>query len=268
MKIAVLLTDFTDADGYPAVMKGVMLGQLPDLQIIDLSHSVPHQDVLHAALLLGRSFSFFPEGTVFICVVDPGVGTQRRGIIAQLGNQYFVGPDNGLISIMYRHALTKKSPVRVFSLEDRSFMLDPVSLTFHGRDIFAPAAAHFLNGTPLEAFGAEINEPKLLVLPEPVRTPSGLEGEILYIDAFGNLGTSIRAEHLAHNAKFNIILCGQTVRGLLNTFGEGKQGELVAIIDSHGYLTVCIVNGSARKELSACVGDKILVSISNERPAS
>ena len=268
MKIAVLLTDFTDADGYPAVMKGVMLGLVPDLQIIDLSHSVPHQDVLHAALLLGRSAPFFPAGTVFVCVVDPGVGTQRRGIIAQLGNQYFVGPDNGLMSVVYRNALAKKAPVRIFSLENPAFMLSPASSTFHGRDVFAPAAAHLLNGTPLEDFGAEVTDPVLLVLPEPVKTEAGWEGEVLHIDAFGNLGTSIRAEHLAHNAKITIILCGQTVSGLLNTFGEGRQGDLAAIIDSDGYLAICVVNGSARKELNANMGDSVLVSFSSNEPAS
>ena len=268
MKIAALLTDFTDADGYPAIMKGVMLGLAPDLQIIDLSHSVPHQGVMHAALLLGRSAPYFPAGTVFVCVVDPGVGTQRRGIIARLENQYFVGPDNGLISFIYRNALAKNAPVRIFSLENPAYMLNPVSFTFHGRDVFAPAAAHFLNGTPLVDFGAEVTDPVLLDLPEPVRTETGWEGEILHIDAFGNLGTSIRVEHLAHNEKITIILCGQTVRGLLTTFGEGRQGELAAIIDSDGYLAVCVVNGNARKELNAHVGDSVLVSFSSDGYAS
>jgi hypothetical protein len=268
MKIAVLLTDFTDADGYPAVMKGVLLGLAPDVHIIDLSHSVPHQDIQHAALLLGRSAPFFPAGTVFVCVVNPGVGTRRRGIIARLGNQYFVGPDNGLFSVVYRNTLAKKALVRFFSIENPAFMLKPVSSTFQGRDVFTPAAAHLLNGTPLEDFGAEVTDPVLLDLPEPERTEAGCEGEILYIDAFGNLGTSIRAEHLAHNAKITIILCGQTVSGLLNTFGEGKQGELAAIIDSDGYLAVCVVNGSARRELNAHVGDSVLVSVASDGPAS
>ena len=196
----------------------------------------------------------FPAGTVFVCVVDPGVGTQRRGIIARLGNQYFVGPDNGLISVVYRNALAKKAPVRIFSIENPAFMLKPVSFTFHGRDIFAPAAAHLLNGTPLEDFGAEVTDPVLLDLPEPVKTEAGWEGEILHIDAFGNLGTSIRAEHLAHNAKITIILCGQTISGLLTTFGEGRQGDLAAIIDSDGYLAVCVVNGSAHKKLECSCG--------------
>jgi len=268
MKIAALLTDFTDADGYPAIMKGVMLGLVPEVQIIDLSHSVPHQDVLHAALLLGRSAPFYPAGTVFVCVVDPGVGTHRRGIIARLGNQYFVGPDNGLMTVVYRKTLAKKEPFRVFNLENPAFMLKPVSSTFHGRDIFAPAGAHLLNGTPLEDFGAEVTNPVLLDLPEPVKTETGWVGEILHIDAFGNLGSSIRAEHLANNAKITIILCGQTVSGLLNTFGEGRQGDLTAIIDSDGYLAVCVVNGSARKKLNANVGDSVLVSVSSDGSAS
>ena len=264
MNIAALLTDFTDADGYPAVMKGVMLSLAPDSRIIDLSHAVPHQDVFHAALLLARSAPFFPSGTVFVCVVDPGVGTQRRGIIASLGDQYYVGPDNGLMSFVYRKALTKKAPVRVFRLDNPAFMLSPVSFTFHGRDVFAPAAAYLMNGTPLEDFGEEVADPVLLDLPEPVRTEAGLEGVILHIDAFGNLGTSIRAEHLAQSAKITIILCGQTVRGLLDTFGEGRQGDLVALIDSDGYLAVSLVNGSARKLLNANVGDIVLVSVPSD----
>ncbi len=268
MKIAALLTDFTDADGYPAVMKGVMLGLAPDINIIDLSHAVPHQDVLHAALLLGRSAPFFPSGTVFVCVVDPGVGTHRRGIIARLGNNYFVGPDNGLISVVYRNALAKNALVRIFSLDNPALMLNPVSLTFHGRDVFAPAAAHLLNGTPLEDFGAEVSDPVLLDLPKPIKTEAGWEGVIMHIDAFGNLGTSIRVEHLAHNEKITIILCGQTVNGLLNTFGEGRQGELAAVIDSDGFLAVCVVNGNAQKELNARVGDSVLVSVSNDEPSS
>lgn len=262
MKIAALLTDFTDADGYPSVMKGVMLNITPDMHIIDLCHSVPHQDVLQAALLLGRCAPYYPSDTVFVCVVDPGVGTQRRGIAARLGNQYYVGPDNGLMTLAYRKVLSSNQPVRVFSLDNPAFKLNPVSNTFHGRDVFAPAAAHLLNGTPLESFGTEVTNPVLIYMPEPKKTENGWEGTILHIDAFGNLGTTIRAEHLAHNAKITIILCGQTVSGLLNTFGEGKQGDLVAIIDSGGYLSVCIVNGSAQQALGANVGNSVRVLFS------
>ncbi|MCJ7519981.1 MAG: SAM-dependent chlorinase/fluorinase [Anaerolineaceae bacterium] len=262
MKLATMLTDFTDADGYPAVMKGVLLSIAPDVTIVDLSHTVAPQDVIQAALLLARCAPYFPAGTVHVCVVDPGVGTQRRGIIAQLGRQYFVGPDNGLMTLIYRKALTAKEPINVYSLENSTYRLDPVSRSFHGRDVFAPAAAHFLNGAPLVSFGAEVSDPVLLQLPEPGKTKFGWEGEIIHIDAFGNLATSIRAEHLARNAKIHIILAGQTISGLLNTFGEGRQGDLVAIIDSEGYLSVCVVDGNAKQILNAHVGDRVQVSFS------
>ncbi|MDP2965480.1 MAG: SAM-dependent chlorinase/fluorinase [Pelolinea sp.] len=262
MKFATLLTDFTDADGYPAVMKGVMLSITPEVYIVDLTHSIPPQDVLQAALLLGRSAPYFPIGTVHVCVVDPGVGTQRRGIIAQLGKQFFVGPDNGLMTLVYRKALATKETGRIYSLENPAYRLDPVSHSFHGRDVFAPAAAHFLNGTPLENFGGEITDPVLLHMPEPRKTENGWEGAILHIDAFGNLATTIRAEHLARKEKTHIILAGQTISGLLNTFGEGRQGDLVVIIDSDGYLSVCVVNGSAKQALDARVGDSVQVLFS------
>ena len=262
MKLATLLTDFSEADGYPAVMKGVMLSIAPDINIVDLSHSVPPQDVLQAALLLARCEPFFPAGTVHVCVIDPGVGTQRRGIIARLGKQIFVGPDNGLITLLYRKTQEQRETVNIFSLENHEYMLKPISRSFHGRDVFAPTAAHFINGVPIERFGAAVVDPVLLQIPEPLKTEHGWQGEILHIDAFGNLATNIRAEHLAQNEKVTIILCGQTISGLLNTFGEGKQGSLVAIIDSGGYLSICMVNGSAKKALRAGIGDSVQVLFS------
>jgi S-adenosylmethionine hydrolase len=262
MKIVTLLTDFTDADGYPAIMKGVMLSIMPDLQIVDLSHSINPQNILQAALLLGRCAPFFPHGTVHLCVVDPGVGTGRRAIIAHLGRMVYVGPDNGLITLVFRRALAEKEPIQICSLENLSLRLEPVSRTFHGRDIFAPAAAYYLKGTPLENFGPRVSDPVLLNIPEPQKTKDGWSGEILYIDAFGNLWTNIRAEHLANEQKTHIIIAGQTISGLLNTFGEGKQGDLVAILDSFGDLSVCVVNGSARQVLGVQAGDSVQVSFS------
>ena len=259
MKIAALLTDFTDADGYPAVMKGVLLNLAPDIHIVDISHAIPRHDIQRAALLLGRSVPFFPSGTVFICVVDPGVGTRRRAIIAQLGECFYVGPDNGLLTLAYRRVLSAGGAASIFSLDNPAYRLNPVSATFHGRDLFAPAAAHLLNGAPLESFGAKVTDPVLLPFPEPVRTEKGWQGSILYIDAFGNLATTIRAEHLAPNKEVAIILGGQAVRGLLKTFGEGRQGDLAAVIDSDGYLNICVVNGSAEQDLDAHVGDIVQV---------
>jgi S-adenosylmethionine hydrolase len=262
MKIVTLLTDFTDADGYPAVMKGVMLSIAPDIHIVDLRHSIPPHNVLRAALLLGYCAPFFPNGTVHVCVVDPGVGTMRRGMIAHLGRMVYIGPDNGLITMIFDKALAENEPIKIYSLDNPAYRLDPVSSTFHGRDIFAPAAAYFIKGVPLKSFGPQINDPILLHIPEPLITESGLKGEILYIDAFGNLATNIRAEYLAKEEKTHIIIAGQTIIGLLNTFGEGKQGDLVAIMDSSGYVSVCIVNGSAKQVLGAQAGDSVQVLFS------
>lgn len=261
-KLATLLTDFTESDGYPAAMKGVMLSITPDLTLIDLSHTVPPQNVLAGAMLLNRCAPFFPAGTMHVCVVDPGVGTQRRGIIAQFGSQFYVGPDNGLISLVYRRTLKESAAVAIHSLENPAFMLGSVSNSFHGRDIFAPAAAHFLNGVNLTDFGAEVTDPVLLQIPEPIKTNDGWKGEILHIDAFGNLATTIRAENLALNRNIQIILQGQTIKGLQRTFGAGKPGDLVAIIDSDGYLSVCVVNGSAQRFLDAKAGDSIQIMFS------
>ena len=262
MKLATLLTDFTDADGYPAVIKGVMLSITPEARIVDLSHSIPPQDVLQAALLLGRSAPYFLFGTVHVCVADPGVGTQQRGIIAQLGKQFFVGPDNGLMTLVYRKALAAKETVRIYSLENPTYRLEPVSRSFHGRDVFSPAAAYFLNGTPMEVFGGEITDPVFLHMPEPRKTENGWEGAVLHTDAFGNLTTTIRAEHLARKEKTYIILAGQTISGLLNAFGEGRHGDLVAIIDSDGYLSVCVVNGNAKQALDTRAGNSVQVLFS------
>lgn len=258
-KIATLLTDFTESDGYPAVMKGVMLSISPDIVLIDLSHTVPPQEVLAGALLFNRCTPFFPAGTVHVCVVDPGVGTHRRGIIAQLGSQFYVGPDNGLLSLVYYRALNQNAAIAIHSLENPALMLDSVSHSFHGRDVFAPAAAHFLNGASLADFGPKVSDPVLLKLPEPQRAADGWDSEILHVDAFGNLATTIRAHHLAGEKDIQIKLLGKTILGLKHTFGQGEPGDLVAIIDSDGYLSVCIFNGSAQRLLNAKAGDRVKV---------
>ena len=258
-----LTTDFTQRDGYVGVMKGVIAGIAPQARIIDLSHDVPAQDVFAGALLLGRSVPYFPAGTVHVAVIDPGVGTARRGIIARLGEQYFVGPDNGLITFLYQDYLKGDKDIAIHALENPDYRLPDVSHTFHGRDIFAPAAAHLAAGVPLDKFGAEVKDPVLLNLPEPVKTEDGLQGEIIHIDAFGNLASNIRLEdlkkHLAHLENIHIILKDVKIEGILPTFGEGAMGDLAVVLDSFGYLSICVVNGSAAAGTGACVGDKLLV---------
>lgn len=254
-----LTTDFSEHDGYVGVMKGVIAGIAPHARVIDLSHTVAPQDVFQAALLLGRSVSYFPAGTVHVAVVDPGVGTARRGIAAQLGRQYFVGPDNGLLTLLYQQAQVDGEPVRIYALENPDYRLAQVSRTFHGRDIFAPAAAHLAAGAPLESFGAAVMDPILLDMPQPQKTADGLSGSIIHVDAFGNLASNIRAEMLADLGNIHIILKNTVIEGISATFGNKAQGELVAVIDSFGFLSICMVNGNAAQQLGAGFGETLQI---------
>lgn len=259
MKLITLLTDFTEKDGYPGVMKGVILCIAPDARIVDLSHDIAPQDVLGAALLLGRSAPCFPDGAVHVCVVDPGVGTRRRGIIARLDRQFYVGPDNGLMTLLYRQALKENLAAEIHLLENPDFQLHPVSHTFHGRDIFAPAAAHLVNGAALKSFGGRLEDPVLLSLPEAERTDGGWKGQVIHIDAFGNLACNLCAEHIANPEFARIHIKGQVIQGIKTTFGEGKTGEMVAVMDSFGWLSVCVVNGSAAERLGVRTGEHVYV---------
>lgn len=259
MKLITLLTDFSDRDGYVGVMKGVILGIAPQARVVDISHSIPPQEVRQAAWMLARSAPFFPPGTVHVAVVDPGVGTSRRGIIAQLGAQVFVGPDNGLMTLLHQRCAGLGEIIRIHNLQNSAYQLKPVSFSFHGRDVFAPAAAHFINGVALEEFGAPVSDPLLLDFPEPRRGADGWVGEIIHVDAFGNLASNIRAQHLEKKANTRIIIKNMEINGIRNTFGEGMPGEMLAIMDSFGYLSICVVNGSAANALDAGVGETIRV---------
>lgn len=259
MKIITLLTDFTETDGYTGIMKGVIHGIALDVKIIDLSHEIPPRNVLQAALLLGRSAPYFPDGTVHVGVVDPGVGTARRGIAAKFGRQYFVGPDNGLCTIPLKQAAESGTPAQIFSLENPDYKLPTVSRSFHGRDVFAPAAAHIVNGVDIQAFGKTVDDPQLLEIPSPRKIKDGWVGEILYADAFGNLASNIGTEHLAAQEKNCILIKGIEIDGIKNTFGEGRPGELIAMVDSFGDLSVCVVNGSAAEQLGASAGDELRI---------
>jgi len=257
MKLITLLTDFSDKDGYPAVMKGVILGIAPDAQIINLSHAIAPQDILQAGLLLVRSAPYFPSGATHLCVVDPGVGTDRRGIVARLGSRFFIGPDNGLMTLLYRQAVQEQADIEIFTLENPAYQLAPVSRTFHGRDIFAPAAAHLVNGVPLSAFGRPVNDPVLLDLPLPKKTVDGWQGEVVSIDAFGNLACNLDAAHVPHPEQAQIRIKDRTINGLSLSFADHRAGELCALLDSFGQLSICIVNGSAAELLDAGVGEPV-----------
>ncbi len=263
MSLITLMTDFGLKDGNVGVMKGVILAIAPRAQIVDLSHLIPPQNTREAALILVRSAPYFPPETIHVVVVDPGVGTARRPIAARLGTQHFVGPDNGVISLLLEHAERQDWPVAFIHLDQPQFWLPEVSPVFHGRDIFAPVAAHLANGKALSALGTPINDPVRLMLPRPECTPTGWRGEIIHIDHFGNLASNIRLEHLLAQSttpeKIAVRLCGIEIRGLVKTFGERAPGELAALFGSTGNLIVSVVNGSAAQTLGAKVGNTIEV---------
>jgi S-adenosyl-L-methionine hydrolase (adenosine-forming) len=259
MAILTLMTDFGIKDGNVGVMKGVIWNICPEAQIADLSHMVGPQNIREAALILRRSVPYFPKGTIHVVVVDPGVGTARRPMAARIGDAYYVGPDNGIITSLLERAAREKQSTEFVELQDPKYRLPVVSHVFHGRDIFAPAAGHLASGVPLEAFGNTISDPVRIELPKPVRLTSGLRGEVVHIDHFGNVASSLREEDLgeALSRKDKIIVrVGQTeVKGLVDTFGERPVGEVVALLGSTGDLIVSVVNGNAAQKLGVKVGD-------------
>jgi len=261
MSLITLMTDFGIKDGNVGVMKGVIWGITPDVLIVDLSHTISPQNIREAALILGRSAPYFPPGTIHLVVVDPGVGTSRRHIAAHLGTQYFVGPDNGIITPLLERAEAENRPVEIVHTDKRQYWRAEVSHVFHGRDVFSPVAAHLANGVPLQALGSPIHDPMRLSLPEPQRTPFGWQGEVIHLDHFGNISTNIRKEQLGEPGSIEVRLCGVNILGMVHTFGERPPGELVALYGSTGNLIVSVVNGDAAKRLNAAVGDQVEVEI-------
>lgn len=256
MKVITLLTDFGLSDGYPGIMKGVILGISPDVQIVDISHSISHQNIHEAALVLSRSYRYFPSGSIHVAVIDPGVGTSRRPIAAQVGEHIFVGPDNGLFSHVIQKAGEESLPVTVYHLNNLQFWLPKVSNVFHGRDVFAPVAAHLANGVAMSQVGQQITDPVLFPLKILEKIANGWKGEIISIDHFGNLTTNIPRSCIPNDARVEIA--GRVIHSLSQAYGDRKPGELVAVIDSSDSLSICIVNGSAANELGATVGDAVL----------
>jgi S-adenosyl-L-methionine hydrolase (adenosine-forming) len=259
MPIISLMTDFGIKDGNVGVMKGVIWNIAPEAQISDLSHLITPQNVREAALIFVRSAPYFPENSIHIVVVDPGVGTSRRPMAAKIGAQYYVGPDNGTLTLLLERAEKEGWATEFIHLDKPEYWLSNVSYVFHGRDIFAPAAAHLAIGVPLKELGTPFDDPVKLELPRPEKTANGWKGEVIHIDHFGNVASNIRIETLGEALKemnkISVRLGGVEIKGLVNTFGERAVGELIALFGSTGNLIVSVVNGSAAERLNAKVGD-------------
>ena len=257
-----LTTDFGTRQGSQAVLHGVIYRIAPQAVITDLTHHITPFKIMEAGFVLVINAFYFPEGTVHIAVVDPGVGTRRRPIAAQIGTQRFVAPDNGLLSWVYARAEKENWPVKIVQLDNPKYWLPQVTKTFHGRDVFAPAGAHLAAGVPLEELGTPISDPVSLEIPTARRTPNGVEGEVIYIDEFGSAICSILPEDLRGLGEVQVSLCGATIPSMVNTFGDRQLygGELIALWDSSGYLYVSENNGTGGTIIQPKPGDPVVVT--------
>lgn len=263
MTVITLMTDFGIKDGNVGVMKGVVWGICPAAQISDLSHMVQAQNIREAGYILARSVPYFPQGSIHVVVVDPGVGTERRPMAAHIGDWFYVGPDNGTITVLLERAEQTGWQTEFVELNRPQYWLQNISRVFHGRDIFSPVAAHLANGVPLSELGPYFYDPVRLELPKPEKTDNSWHGQVIHIDHFGNISTNIRLENLGDAMKtkenINVRLNEIEIKGMVNTFGERPVGELIALIGSTGNLGIAVVNGNAQQRLGTKVGDGVEV---------
>jgi len=246
--VIALLSDFGTGDHYAGTMKGVILGICPEATLVDITHGVAAHDVLEGALQLAASYRYFPAGTVFLAVVDPGVGSARRGIAADAGDYRFVAPDNGVLT----EVLRETPPRRVVELSERRYARPTVTRTFEGRDRFAPAAAWLAKGTQLTALGRTVTDFHRLDIPVPELAATSLRGAVLTVDRFGNLVTNIDRktfEGFAKNGEFRIRAGGQSVGRLVSTYAEIQPDEVCALFGSSDHLELAANAVSAAERL-------------------
>lgn len=254
--VLTLLTDFGLQDTYVAQMHGVIAGIAPAARVIDLTHAIEPQNVMQGAVALVDAVAAFPDGTFHVVIVDPGVGSDRRAIAAEIGPWRFVGPDNGV----FTGVLDRWPLHRAVSLTNPQFFRPEVSRTFHGRDIFVPVAAHWANGTPLESFGELVTDPlKRIDWPRPTVSPGQIEGEVMVVDHFGNLITNIQAMHLPAGQTVEVQTQPFIIGPIVDCYAD-QPGRLMALIGSSGRLEIARGNHSAAQTLQLGVGAKVRVN--------
>lgn len=241
--IITLTTDFGTKDHYAGAVKGVILGINPGAVIVDITHEIEDYGIMEAAFRLTAFYSYFPRGTVHVVVVDPGVGGERKALALEAEGYFFVGPDNGVFSMIYE----KNPDAVVYEITNPDFMLPEVSRTFHGRDIFAPAAAHISTGVEPGQMGDIVTSPVRLQMPTPKQTAEGIIGEVVYSDSFGNLVTNIEGALLRKDSR---IYFGDTfIGGLSSAYSDAAPGEILALVGSSGFLEISISHASAARDL-------------------
>ena len=256
-KIVTLTTDFGLRDPYVAEMKAVILKISPDAKIVDITHEIEKFSVRMGAYILAAACPYFPKGTVHVVVIDPGVGTERKAILIQTENGYFVGPDNGVLAL----AAKSQSIKHVYRIENPKFMLPRISHTFHGRDFFAPAAAHLANGIPPSEFGPEISEIVTPKYAKITKRRNTLTGEVIHIDGFGNIITNLREEDCEFvGVRKTVKLKLKDIRlrlKLCKAYSEAKAQQPLVIIGSHNFLEISINQGNAAENFQIRVGDNV-----------
>ena len=257
--VIALLSDFGTRDHYVGTMKGVILGICPEVTLVDVTHDIAPHDVLEGALELAASYRFFPAGTIFVAVVDPGVGSARRGIAADTGDYRFIGPDNGLLTAVLKEAPPKK----IVELTERRYARPTVSRTFEGRDRFAPAAAWLAKGIQLSALGRNVADCQRLEIPQPVVEDSRLSGAVMRVDRFGNLVTNIDRktfERFGREGAVQIAAGGATVGRLVATYADMQRDEVCALFGSTDHLELATNSGSASLLLGLTRGARVEIT--------
>lgn len=273
-----LLTDFGTTDIYAGVMKGVIAQICPEAYCIDITHAIQPHNVRQAAFVLLDAYHYFSAGTIFLIVVDPGVGSTRRPIVAQAGGYTFVAPDNGVLT----YILSEYTNYKVVELSNREYHLHNVSSTFHGRDVFAPVSAHIASGVPVEKLGPRLETLFALPFPSLEASEQRVVGEVMHIDQFGNIITSIgnlrwvEADKLSLYPRFGrqrdkivplyasevtVLFHDMIIYSILPTYSETARGSLLSLVGSSGYLEIAINQGSAAARLDARIGDRVELNL-------
>ncbi len=249
-----LTTDFGPRDPYVAAMKGVLHRECPGVHLEDLSHEIGPGNLLECALFIAGAAPWFPEGTVHLVVVDPGVGSTRAPIIARAGGQYFVCPDNGVLSLF----LAEQLDFSARTITDSEFMLPEVSATFHGRDVFAVSAARLAAGFPMEEAGPPTEELVQLNLPQPAIEEDGrVQGVVIHVDHFGNCITNIRPVHLREDTSYRVQFGGRALGGIHGHYAAARPDEALALFGGTGYLEIAVRDGNANKTFGLDPGEPV-----------
>ncbi len=255
MSIITLCTDFGTSDSYAASMKGVILGINPSVSIIDATHDIPPHNIPFAAFVLNGYYRYFPKGTVHIAVVDPGVGGPRLGIVVKTKDHVFVGPDNGVFSYVLMD-----NPAQCYEINTRQGLSSEPSATFHGRDVFAPAAARMSLGWDSSLLGAQIKRPVVLDIHKPRAGASCITGEVIHIDHFGNIITNVHSDMIPADKKPDIVVKRFKIKGIKDMYEQCAWNKPCALINSLNLLEIAVSSGSAHGKLGVNIGDKVKIT--------